>query len=221
MRPNPEIGRISAPYKIKALEHILLKNNPPIASTDWSNSLYNPLKENIKSYYSVIQNDYCAFCRTKINFKGYNEPIEHVVNKNRKIGWMFNPLNLVLACDECNTRKGIKHTLRKPYRSLTTMPIGSQFYRIVHPHFDNYEDHITIEHNLFYRAVTRDKGFFTIIICGLWHFQLLMKRAEVIKIGSLDLYRNLAHRMKDINIHKVEKRNIRAVMNDIIDRRTI
>ena len=161
------------------------------------------------------------YCRTKINFKGYKEPIEHIVDKDDYPQWMFKPENLALACDECNTRKGRKDTLRKPHRGSAALPIGSNFYRIVHPHYDNYEDHIEIEDDLFYRAITKDKGYITILICGLWHFQILMKRAEAKKIDNMDLYKTLAQRMHDVNVHRKEKKMMRSLMNDLIARRNI
>lgn len=221
MRPDPRKGKIDKPYRLSVKEHLLLKAHPPATSKDWEKYRYSSLKKNIKDHYSIRQNDYCVYCRTKINFKGYKDPIEHIVDKDGYPTWMFNPLNLALACDECNTRKGTKDTLRKPYRKAATLPTNTNHYRIVHPHYDDYELHIEIEDDLFYRAITKEKGYMTILICGLWHFQMLMKRAEANKIEHMDLYKTLAHRMQDLTVHRKEKKMIRSLMNELIARRNI
>lgn len=220
MRSNPKIGKIANPFKLKVSDLILLRKNLPTVNKDWEKRIYNDLKARIKNHYSFEQNDYCAYCRTQINFLGYNEPLEHIILKDYRPEWMFEPLNIALSCDECNTRKATKHTLRASYRKSNTFLTASNNYRIIHPHHDNFEDHIKIIDDLFYQAITRDKGFIHILIFGLWHFQTLSKRARALNISKRDHYFKIYYRLQQSVCTRHEKKALRTMTNRLIDRLT-
>ncbi len=48
-----------------------------------------------------------------------------------------------------------------------------------------------------------------------------MKRAEAKKIDNMDLYKTLAQRMHDVNVHRKEKKMMRSLMQELIARRNI
>ena len=78
---------------------------------------------------------------------------------------MFTPQNLAVSCRDCNLSKGqteVRTTTRKKF------PNESRHYRIVHPHFDNYSDHIRWFGDIC--VPLTDKGVETQATCGLTRF---------------------------------------------------
>ncbi|MDP9984694.1 hypothetical protein J2W14_004121 [Pseudarthrobacter oxydans] len=79
---------------------------------------------------------------------------------------MFTQVNLGVACKECNGIKRDKETLVDP--SALGYPSTSDAFLVVHPHFDEWSDHILRDH-LTYASFT-DKGKWTIKECRLTRF---------------------------------------------------
>jgi disulfide oxidoreductase YuzD len=79
---------------------------------------------------------------------------------------MFTARNLAASCPDCNTAKGAKETLKTPNRK--TYPKGSSDFRIVHPHFDNFADHIYRVGHIY--VPKSKKGNHTIVVCDLLRF---------------------------------------------------
>lgn len=210
MKTNPNKGKIQKPYLWKMIDKKTIINFPPTSHNDWDtkNYRYKDIKARIKDHYSIEQNDFCVFCRRKINFKGWDEPIEHIIHKSHRYKWMFFPTNLALSCRHCNTKKSTKHSLRKPFRESNSFPFKSEDYRIVHPHLDNFEDYIYIEDNLFYRSVNKDKGVLHIKFFHLNDEIMLIDRAKENKISTLDYYKKLTHKISDSSIGRSEKKII-------------
>ncbi len=223
MKINPLLGKIDIPYRWKLVDKRVIDAYPLTTHTDWDtkNYRYKEIKDRIKDHYSIEQNDHCVFCRRDINYKGWDEPIEHIIHKKFRYIWMFEPLNLALSCRHCNTKKSIKHALKKPFRNILVFSTNSNDYRIVHPHFDNFENFIYIEDNLFYRSINRDKGLLHISFFQLNGEIMLMNRAKDEKISRLDYYKKLTHKISDNNISRLEKKTYRKVLKDIINRRAL
>jgi hypothetical protein len=80
--------------------------------------------------------------------------------------FMFTPRNLAASCVECNVSKGDKETLTNANR--TTYPTASNDFRVVHPHYDAFADHI-FRFGMIYVAKTK-KGKTTIYACDLLRF---------------------------------------------------
>ncbi|EAF5295542.1 hypothetical protein FNE77_13985 [Listeria monocytogenes] len=101
------------------------------------------VKKHIYNYLVANQGNKCAYCGNCFNITSKAE-IEHIAAKGgniRKIypEFTFTPLNLVLACHLCNSpnKKGqirVVETRNKNYKACT--------FEIVHPYFDNPEDHL-------------------------------------------------------------------------------
>lgn len=184
-----------------------LNKYPPGAGRTWEESIYNRIKGNIKKYYCIQQRRLCVYCRTELTSACHSEHIEHVVNKDLKPQWMFEPLNLGLSCSQCNTKKGTYNTLRSHLHihNLAVLPQGSYHYRIVHPHFDNYDLHIEIEDDFYVKARTRDKGQQTIDMCHLWRPLYADRRARAIGLSQAGRHTAWLFRVQKPGVSQQEK----------------
>ena len=70
--------------------------------------------QDIKAAIIRETNGKCAYCESKIRHISYGD-VEHVVPKNVEPKLWFEWNNLTLACDVCNTNKGINVGLVDPY----------------------------------------------------------------------------------------------------------
>lgn len=181
-----------------------LHNNPTYANEDWDKSIYNRPKKNLKKYYCVTQRRMCIYCNTELEVACHDEHIEHIVHKEFRPIWMFEPLNLGIACSQCNTKKGVQHALREFARQMPILPIGSRFYAIVHPHFDIYGQHIELEDELFIKARNDHKGATTIEMCGLWRPLYADRRARALSISQSDRLTRALARAQKVGVPKRE-----------------
>jgi hypothetical protein len=159
-------------------------------STYWDSEEVAALKKEIKDYYKKKQNYTCSYCNQRIKVRhNASWDTEHVVPRKSHPQFMFEPKNLCIACKDCNTEKGdvnvLKNRLRKTY------PDKSSDFLIMHPHFDEYREHIWILLENIYIARSK-KGRYTIEKCGLLRFALeklnwagiLARKPELIEIYS-------------------------------------
>lgn len=226
MRNNPLRNKIQKPYTWKIIDRAIINEFPFANHKDWTtnNYRYDPIKKRIKNHYSLEQNDHCIYCRQAINFKGYDEPIEHIIPKEARYDLMFIPFNLALSCRVCNTKKSTHSPLLKRYRNNSALDYAiydSSYFRILHPHFDNFHNYIYIEDGLFYRSINKDKGYLHINFFDLNSALKVIDLARSIKINNASLYKALTHKLRDNTISNNQKRKIKNIMNDIIDRRPL
>ncbi|GAB3522043.1 HNH endonuclease [Photobacterium alginatilyticum] len=148
-----------------------------IQSNDWSDKKFEAIKSSIKSHYKEVQEYTCPYCKVKYPVKhGMAWDIEHIIPKDKKPQFMFEPLNLCVSCKDCNGAKGNEEVLVNKNRK--TFPSASKDYKLVHPHFDQYEKHINaITPGDFYRPLSK-KGEFTIITCRLLRFYGVVDREQ-------------------------------------------
>lgn len=133
----------------------------------WANQAVEPVKREIKVHYIAQQAHRCAYCRHP-NYTN-NMAVwdaEHIISKQKNPEFMFEPLNLAISCKDCNIAKA-EQEVRKTQK--VSFPATSSEYRIVHPHFDNYDDHIRWAGPVCI-AVTADKGSKTIAMCNLTRY---------------------------------------------------
>lgn len=133
----------------------------------WSDETLTKLRTRVKAYYIAAQNSRCCYCNIQFLTTSHRHwDLEHVASRTRHPRFMFTPLNLAASCPDCNLHKGEKETLVNPKRK--SYPSDSDSFRIIHPHFDNFGDHI-FEVNLIYVGKTA-KGKATIYMCDLLRF---------------------------------------------------
>ena len=136
-------------------------------STYWGHKDVTPVRREIKAHYIREQQHLCCYCGIPDpSTHGLDWDVEHVVAQKPRPEFMFTPENLGVACKECNTSKSAKETLVDP--SATPYPSTSDAFLVVHPHFDEWSDHILRDH-LTYASFT-DKGKWTIEECRLNRF---------------------------------------------------
>jgi len=155
----------------------ILTANPIVNAKDWAKKIYKPIKDRIRSYYRSLQNGTCSYCRLPINEGTDNLEIEHIIDKNRRIDFTFETLNLVVSCHKCNFNKSIKKVMNV-CPPLATYPNNGSTFNIIHGHFDNYFDHIEFLADSTYHGLT-NKGEFTIEKCKLDRIELAEQRERV------------------------------------------
>jgi hypothetical protein len=134
----------------------------------WNSDELDPVKAEIKNYYKTKQNYRCSYCWQEILVNhSATWDTEHIVPRSLHPQFMFEPKNLCVACKDCNLAKSDVEVLVNKNRK--SYPNISLAFKIVHPHFDNYEEHISIHIGHIYKAKS-DKGKFTIINCDLLRF---------------------------------------------------
>lgn len=140
--------------------------------TDWSGDDLAQLRQFIRNHYRSQQAGICAYCRGPVSLQSVaNCHIEHIAPKSKYLSFIFEPKNLCVICADCNEIKRSQETLNQEpdtviNRNTRRMyPRSSGAFKIVHPHFDKWDEHIE-QFGIFYADKT-DKGHFTIGACRL------------------------------------------------------
>jgi hypothetical protein len=167
---------------------LTLQNNPTYDNNDWNNTVFRTAKGQIRDFFCIRQRRRCIYCDTMLEVACNGDHIEHIIPKEFRPVWMFEPYNLAIACGQCNTQKNQQQTLKRRYWNLPTVPLGSRFYLIVHPHFDHYHEHIEWIDGLFVKARNDHKGHETVEMCGLWRPLYADRRARAIGVNIAGLH---------------------------------
>lgn len=116
----------------------------PLLSNGWKDQKdkTKKLKHKIDAYTIEAQGGRCAYCDTPLK-KGAHA-IDHIAPKGIYGEFCYEPLNLVNACTSCNStsNKGETNIIEDPADREDY--INNRF-KIVHPYFDNPDDHIRYE----------------------------------------------------------------------------
>lgn len=151
--------------QLELIETIKSKSN--FCSQTWGCEEVEIIKPLIRKHYSLEQNATCPYCQMELKTsRGRSWDVEHIIPRAAMDSFMFEPLNLCVACVECNSAKSHK----KVTNSVAKIRYPTKGYFIIHPHFDHYHEHITvIRVGLFYFPRTA-KGEKTIYTCELNRF---------------------------------------------------
>jgi len=140
---------------------------------DWEGDDLIDLRKAIREFYKKEQYGFCSYCKNSVSIQvADNCHIEHIAPKSKYRSFIFEPKNLCVICAECNKIKRAQETLNQEPDTVNRgsnrklYPRSSNAFKIVHPHFDNYEDHIEIFGDYFYVDKTV-KGGYTILYCKL------------------------------------------------------
>jgi hypothetical protein len=194
-----------------------LHENPSYSNDCWDRSVYKRVKRSLKKYYCRTQKRLCIYCKTELEVACHSEHIEHIVHKEFRPAWMFEPLNLGISCSQCNTQKGVQDALKPFARKAIVLPIGSIYYSIVHPHFDIYSSHIEFEDGLFVKAKDRDKGEATIEMCKLWRPLYADRRARALGISQSDRHTISMVRCQRTDISKEELDDFLEYVDELVE----
>lgn len=148
-----------------------------LVAKDWNSgkTYIKEFKKHLRQDMYNKQNKLCAFCRIHVPLACVPMHREHIVYKDKHPQWMFLPENLCVACPSCNEYKGTTEVLANP--KVKEYPKTSNGFKIIHPLYDRYSDHIELLGDILYRGKT-DKGIFTINTCHLYRIELAKERAD-------------------------------------------
>lgn len=133
----------------------------------WSEPEHDDIRRAIKTHYIAQQSTRCCYCDRHLGTINHRDwDIEHIVSRATHPFFMFEPRNLAVACHDCNGAKSDQRVLRNDRR--VTYPSEAGAFLIVHPHFDNYDEHI-IYRDFIYVGKS-EKGKRTIYVCDLLRF---------------------------------------------------
>lgn len=162
---NPIVYSVELSKKLKSK-----LADPNFTYKDWGCDDLADFRSLVREYYRVQQNGLCAFCRADISLRSAaNCNVEHIVPKSLRREFIFEPKNLCVICADCNEIKRDKEILAAEpnplKRDAKLYPRSEGAFLIVHPHFDDWDEHIAIFGKLF--VDLSDKGNFTIGACTL------------------------------------------------------
>lgn len=148
-----------------------------LVAADWDSGkkCIKSFKKNLWDDMYEKQNKRCAYCRIHLPKSCAPMHREHIVYKDGHPQWMFLPENLCLACFWCNDLKKTTEVLVNP--NTREYPKASNGFKIIHPLYDRYSDHIELVGDVLYRGKT-EKGVFTINTCHLYRVDLAEERVD-------------------------------------------
>lgn len=145
---------------------------PTFTYREWGADDLLALRCYIRDHYRTAQRGSCAYCKKDVSLQAAeNCHVEHIAPKSKYQCFMFEPKNLCVICADCNVIKREQEVLRTEPDPVVRggarkqYPRSSGAFKIVHPHFDVYEEHIEV-FDTFY-VDKSDKGHFTIGSCNL------------------------------------------------------
>lgn len=146
-------------------------------ASDWDSDKkgIKSFKKNLRQDMYRKQNKLCAYCRVHVPIAC--EPLhrEHIVYKDKHPQWMFLPENLCVSCYWCNVYKGTTEVLENS--KAVEYPKSGNGFKIIHPLYDQFSDHIELLGGVLYRGKT-EKGIFTIDTCHLYRVDLAEERVD-------------------------------------------
>jgi len=140
---------------------------------DWSDLELEELRREIREHYRNTQRLRCAYCLEVVaTVSASGAPIEHIAPKSLYPQFAFEAKNLCVICPDCNEIKRQQETLNESpdplRRKRKRYPSRSDAFKIVHPHFDDYSEHIIKLGRVF--VGKSKKGDWTIGACRLNRF---------------------------------------------------
>lgn len=167
------MSTIQHEYTFSEDESTIIKDNFS-DHLDWGKNVFDSIKKNIIEHLRKEQYNKCCYCKKELGFDLKNVDIEHIIPKSSYPQFTFYGRNLALSCPGCNTIKGMKNVLSN---NIVRYPQAGNRFKIIHPHYDRYSNHIRIEKDSVYIALTT-KGSETITYCELFRLQNVEKRAK-------------------------------------------
>lgn len=131
--------------------------------------LIKGFRNEVKTHYYYRQLRMCCYCSKEFDKHQATYDAEHILDKDTYPQFMFEFTNLANSCKACNGAKGGKPALISE-DVPAAVPGESGAYSIVHPHLDEWDDHLKFDP--VGRIVAKDgstKGDQTIRVCGIRH----------------------------------------------------
>lgn len=210
---------IDTPYSLTEDDKMAINKASPDQKDGehWKKDCLDDFKKRFRKYMLRKQHYRCAYCRLEIHDNEANAEIEHIVPKNLKPDWMYEPFNLCLSCKLCNTKKG--HTKKILIdEEIKVLPKEKDAYLLVHPHLSRYSEHIELIDGIIYQGKTKE-GLYTIWLCELDRYEVAAARAmKLIEHDhGMNRYTRILLMMQDENNKKLIN-NVDAFIERINDR---
>lgn len=136
---------------LNAMEHGTLKTQGAQSHHLWSDTQYqhrqlvNKFRAEVKDHYFWHQGYRCCYCSTELQPNSRVYDAEHILDKSGFPEFMFHPENIAVACVICNTHKSAKSVLTNETVRPAAIPGLSTDYKILHPHFDEWDHHLSFD----------------------------------------------------------------------------
>lgn len=172
-RPRSKAQALATLSTITQAEHANLRAACSVDANYWKvqnpadKQAFERFKGEVKTYYLFAQGRRCCYCSFELANDHSTFDAEHILDKSTHHRFMFELNNLAAACRPCNRAKSTKTTLINSNQPATVPP-DSAAYRIVHPHLDEWADHLQFDD--LNRIQPRDgsqKGIDTIALCNI------------------------------------------------------
>lgn len=151
-------------------EVAVIKAVTTTSSVHWGCDELNSIRARIKEFYLRAQKLKCCYCRQPFpTTHGRAWDVEHVLAQSSHPEFMFEPENLAISCIDCNAAKRNQSVLTRPFRRF---PRKSNAYSIVHPHYDDWNEHFVLGSVVY--APRTEKGARTIVVCQLFRFYQIL-----------------------------------------------
>lgn len=180
-------------------QNIWGQSNASLKISDEELHLIAKFKASIKDYlFAIAQGRYCCYCGYTLEMHKATYDLEHIICKDGKRNIIFHINNLALSCKSCNTSKSTKKiTIPGLDENEDLVFELSEDYIIVHPHFDDWDNHLLIDkYDRVLPKENSEKGELTIKTCGISkknamsladHFDVLRQSPEFYK-NWIDFY---------------------------------
>lgn len=172
-RARPAI--FTTPTLFTSTEHNFLKTKGAADRHFWDTdvpsekAVISRFKKEIKEHYYDGQLRRCCYCSTELQHHKATYDAEHIMDKFGYPQFMFEYSNLAVACKICNRGKWTVDIVVKPL-TASTPPALSEDYLILHPHLDEWQDHLEFDRwNRVLAKPGSSKGKLTIQICKIYN----------------------------------------------------
>lgn len=137
------------------------------------------VRSEVRKHYLSEQKYTCAYCKCiHHQSHGMSWDIDHIIPKSKYPKYLFEPLNLIVACKDCNTAKGDYDALSKLKGINKSYPADGTYFDIIHPHYDSYDSYIEVfiagKRRIYIPRFGHKKAINTITHCDLirysWKF---------------------------------------------------
>jgi uncharacterized protein (TIGR02646 family) len=101
-------------------------------------------RNEVKDYYFSAQRRRCCYCSFELQKHKLTYDAEHILDKDEYPEYMFELGNIASACKHCNISKS-NQCISASKQRFHELSANSNEYSIVHPHFDEWEDHFQFD----------------------------------------------------------------------------
>lgn len=165
--PLPQLKNVTV------ADHAKLRQGAADKTVTWSPkdpalaSLVAAFKVEVKEYYYWAQRRRCCYCSFELQGHKLTYDAEHILDKDSYPEHAFELNNLAVVCKHCNISKS-NQSISTSGTRFPALSLVSDDYRIVHPHLDEWIDHLWFDEIGRIKAVPdSSKGSETIRICGI------------------------------------------------------